>query len=96
MSDDLINYDYDAIDECLAMMSQRINEIEAETDGLGADVKRIMVDWQGSTAERYDQIAADLHSDLDQNKNNLNDLMKNFEGAKLQMQHADKAGAKMN
>jgi WXG100 family type VII secretion target len=90
---DTIKYDYAVIEECVSMMNKKAGEIEAQTDGLRDDVKRIMVDWQGATAERYDQVAMDLHKDLEQNKANLDNLNKTLQEAAEKMQQQDRAGA---
>ncbi|GHF44813.1 WXG100 family type VII secretion target [Amycolatopsis bartoniae] len=93
MSSDLIKYDYPVIEECLSMMSKKAQEIQSQTDDLGNDVKRIMVDWQGSTADSYNQIANDLRSDLEQNRANLDNLNSALHQAANDMQDQDKRGA---
>ncbi|WP_410604738.1 WXG100 family type VII secretion target [Amycolatopsis sp. lyj-90] len=94
MSDGTITYDYNVIDECLAMMIAKANDIEGEAGALAADVKRIMVDWKGTTATAYDQLANDLRSDIEANKSNLDNLRKSFKDASDNMQAADASGAK--
>ncbi|WP_410611357.1 WXG100 family type VII secretion target [Amycolatopsis sp. lyj-109] len=93
MAGDTITYDYGVIEECVLMMTKKAGEIEAQTDGLRDDVKLIMADWQGATAERYDQVAMDLHNDLQQNKANLDNLNKTLQHAAEEMQQQDRASA---
>lgn len=76
MTDDTITYDYAAIDQCLSMMSKKAQEIQTQTDNLESDVKKIMVDWEGATAQSYDRLANDLRNDLTQNRENLDNLNK--------------------
>lgn len=93
MSDDTIVYDYGVIEECLSMMSKKAGEIEQQTDELEADVKRIMVDWKGDTADAYNQLCQDLHNDLQQNRDNLDNLNKAFSDGSDAMKHQDSSGA---
>ncbi|WIX98219.1 WXG100 family type VII secretion target [Amycolatopsis mongoliensis] len=94
MSDGTITYDYGVIEECVSMMLNKANEIENQSGELESDVKRIMVDWKGSTADAYNQLANDLRSDIEANKSNLDNLRKSLEEAAERMQHADASGAK--
>jgi WXG100 family type VII secretion target len=93
MSDGTITYDYDVLEECLAMMSSKAQAIQDQADGLESDVKRIMVDWTGSTADAYQQLATDLDNDLIANRGNLDTLTKTLQGAADAMQQQDKSGA---
>jgi WXG100 family type VII secretion target len=94
MADDTIVYDYDTIDACLVMMSKKAEEIQSQTDGLASDVKRIMVGWEGDTAQAYEQLTTDLRNDLIQNRENLDNLNKAFDQAKIEMQNQDRNGGK--
>ncbi|MEV7044733.1 WXG100 family type VII secretion target [Amycolatopsis sp. NPDC051061] len=94
MSDGTITYDYGVIEECVSMMLNKANEIENQAGELESDVKRIMVDWQGSTADAYNQLANDLRSDIEANKSNLDNLRKSLSEASERMQHADASGAR--
>jgi WXG100 family type VII secretion target len=93
MADDTIVYDYATIDQCLSMMSKKAEEIQNQTDALETDVKNIMADWKGSTAEAYDQLCSDLRNDLISNRNNLDNLNKAFDEAAENMKQQDKSGA---
>lgn len=93
MADDTIVYDYPVIDQCLSMMAKKAEEIQQQTDDLEADVKRIMVDWEGSTAQAYDQLCSDLRNDLLANRSNLDNLNKAFDQAAQEMQSQDSRGA---
>jgi len=93
MADGTITYDYNAIEECLSMMTNKAQAIQDQADGLESDVKRIMVDWQGSTADAYQQLATDLDNDLIANRQNLDSLTKTLQGAADAMQQQDKSGA---
>lgn len=92
MTDDTITYDYAAIDQCLSMMSKKAQEIQTQTDNLESDVKKIMVDWEGATAQSYDRLANDLRNDLTQNRENLDNLNKTFDQAAQDMQDQDRRG----
>ncbi|WP_410586374.1 WXG100 family type VII secretion target [Amycolatopsis sp. lyj-23] len=94
MSDGTITYDYPVIEECLSMMVAKANEIENQAGDLESDVKRIMVDWKGTTADAYNQLANDLRSDIEANKSNLDTLRKSLADAAERMKHADASGAK--
>ncbi|TVT62508.1 WXG100 family type VII secretion target [Amycolatopsis rhizosphaerae] len=93
MSSDLIKYDYPVIEECISMMSKKAQEIQQQTDELENDVKRIMQDWQGSTAESYNALANDMKNDLEQNRANLDNLNSALHRAADDMQQQDKRGA---
>lgn len=94
MADDTITYDYDTIDRCLEMMSKKAGEIQSQTDQLESDVKAIMTDWTGATADAYNQLCNDMRNDLQQNKDNLDNLNKTFDEAAEKMKHQDKSGGK--
>jgi WXG100 family type VII secretion target len=89
---DDITYDYTVIEHCVDMMKKKADEIVNQTDGLEADVKRIMVDWQGSTAEAYNQLCVDLKNDLLQNAGNLNNLKTTLHAAAERMKLKDRQG----
>lgn len=88
-----ILYDYPVIEQCIDMMKVKADEIIGQTDDLEKDVKRIMVDWKGSTAEAYNQLCADLESDLRQNVDNLNNLKMAVHSAAEAMKRQDQQGA---
>jgi WXG100 family type VII secretion target len=88
-----IKYDYPVIEYCVDTMKKKAEEIIGQTDNLENDVKRIMVDWQGSTADAYSQLCADLESDLRQNADNLNSLKTALHGAAEAMKQQDGRGA---
>jgi WXG100 family type VII secretion target len=90
--DDTILYDYDVIDQCLVMMAKKAEEIQNQTDELEADVKRIMVGWEGDTAIAYERLCGDMRNDLIQNRENLDSLNKAFDQAKIEMQNQDRSG----
>jgi WXG100 family type VII secretion target len=94
MADGTITYDYGVIDECVSMMVNKANEIENQAGELESDVKRIMVEWQGSTADAYNQLANDLRSDIESNKSNLDNLRKSLAEAAQNMQQADSSGSR--
>jgi WXG100 family type VII secretion target len=94
MSDGTITYDYPVIEECISMMVSKATEIENQAGDLESDVKRIMVDWMGKTADAYSQLATDLRSDIEANKSNLDSLRKSLLEAAERMQQADASGAK--
>ena len=87
-----IIYDYPVIEQCVDMMGKKANEILHQTDDLEKDVKRIMTDWQGSTAEAYNRLCSDLDSDLRQNVDNLNNLNKTLHEAADRMRQQDNQG----
>jgi ESAT-6 family protein len=88
-----ITYDYPVIEQCIEMMKNKAEAIIAQTDDLENDVKRIMVDWKGSTADAYNQLCSDLESDLRQNVDNLNSLKTAVHGAAEAMKQQDGKGA---
>ncbi|QKV73997.1 WXG100 family type VII secretion target [Amycolatopsis sp. Hca4] len=94
MSDGTITYDYPVIEECISMMVSKANAIENQASDLEGDVKRIMVDWKGTTADAYNQLANDLRSDIEANKANLDNLRKSLTDAAERMKQADASGAK--
>jgi len=94
MADGTITYDYPVIDECLSMMSKKAQEIQSQADDLESDVKKIMIDWKGSTAEAYNRIANDLQQDLIANRGNLDNLQKTLQASAANMQDADSRGAR--
>jgi WXG100 family type VII secretion target len=94
MSDATVKYDYAVLEECLSMMKSKASEIQNQADELETDVKKIMVDWQGSTAERYNQLANDLDNDLVANRANLDSLTKALQQASESMQEQDSSGAR--
>jgi WXG100 family type VII secretion target len=94
MADDgSIKYDYKVIDDCLVMMTNKAKEIESLTTDLSGDVKKIMVDWTGSTADSYNALANDLQNDLIANKDNLDNLNHQLDLAAERMRQQDKKGA---
>ncbi|MFD2419612.1 WXG100 family type VII secretion target [Amycolatopsis pigmentata] len=93
MADGTITYDYNVIEECLSMMSKKASDIQSQADELESDVKRIMVDWHGSTADAYNQLASDLDKDLVQNRQNLENLARALQNASENMQQQDSHGA---
>lgn len=88
-----IKYDYPVIEQCIEMMKSKANEILNQTEDLEKDVKRIMVDWKGDTADAYDRLCGDLSSDLRQNADNLNSLKTAVHEAAIAMQQQDSSGA---
>lgn len=93
MADGTITYDYGVIDTCLSMMANKAAEIQNQTDDLASDVKRIMVDWHGSTADAYDALATDLGNDLTQNRENLVNLKNALGQGADDMREQDGRGA---
>lgn len=93
MSDGTITYDYAAIEDCLTMMLDNAEGIMQQADALETSVKTIMTDWQGSTADAYQQLATDLDKDLVAQSDFLKSLKMKFEAAAEAMQNADKGGA---
>lgn len=94
MSDGTIKYDYEVIDECLSLMKNKASQIEAQAGDLESQVKQIMVDWTGQTADAYNQLAQDLKADIDTSKDSLDRLHSALETAAHGMQQADASGAK--
>jgi WXG100 family type VII secretion target len=93
VTEDLIKYDYTAIENCISMMSNKAREIQTQTDELENDVKKIMLDWQGSTADAYNSLANDLRNDLIQNRQNLDNLNRALHNSADNMQQQDKRSA---
>jgi len=92
-NDGTIKYDYPAIDECLVLMSKKAEAIEGLVNGLDADVKKILGEWTGSTADSYNSLANDLKNDLMANKGNLDNLNHQLDLAAERMRQQDKKGA---
>ncbi|MFE3785126.1 WXG100 family type VII secretion target [Amycolatopsis sp. NPDC059090] len=90
--DDTITYDYTTLETCVDMMSRKAGEIQAQTDGLESDVKRIMVDWRGATADAYNQLCDHLRGALGANVGNLQTLKGKLEAGAAAMQHQDNRG----
>jgi WXG100 family type VII secretion target len=88
-----ITYDYPVIEYCVDTMKKKAEEIIGQTDNLENDVKRIMADWKGSTADAYSQLCADLEGDLRQNADNLNNLKTALHNAADAMRQQDSRGA---
>jgi WXG100 family type VII secretion target len=88
-----ITYDYPVIEQCVDMMKKKAEEIIGQTDALENDVKRILVDWHGSTADAYSQLCSDLKNDLQQNASNLNNLKTALHTAADNMKQQDQRGA---
>jgi WXG100 family type VII secretion target len=93
VAEDVIKYDYAVIEECISMMSKKAQEIQTQTDELEIDVKKIMVDWQGSTADAYNSLAGDMRNDLLQNRQNLDNLRQALHNSAENMQQQDKRSA---
>lgn len=92
MSDGTITYDYPVIEQCLEKMTSKAQQIEQQTTDLESDVKRIMVDWHGSTADAYDSLSKDLANDLTQNVSNLQNLRRNLNDSAERMKSQDAKG----
>lgn len=90
--DGTITYDYNVIELCITMMQNKAREIIGQTDAFEADVKRIMVGWEGATAQAYDQVAADLRNDLQANVDNLDSLKRTFGESADKMKEMDRRG----
>ena len=88
-----IKYDYAVIEQCIDMMKNKAEEVIAQTDSLENDVKRIMADWHGTTADAYSQLCSDLERDLRQNADNLNTLKTAVHQAADAMRQQDSRGA---
>ncbi|GAA1027416.1 MULTISPECIES: WXG100 family type VII secretion target [Amycolatopsis] len=93
-ADDTITYDYTTLETCVDMMSRKASEIQAQTDELEADVKKIMVDWKGSTADAYNQLCDNLRGSLHANVGNLQNLRGKLEAGAAAMQQQDSRGGK--
>ncbi|SDY07243.1 WXG100 family type VII secretion target [Amycolatopsis xylanica] len=93
MADGTITYDYNVIDTCLSMMANKASEIQSQTDDLVADVKRIMGEWHGSTADAYEALSTDLSNDLTQNRENLVNLKNALGQGADDMRDQDARGA---
>lgn len=95
MSDGTITYDYDVLEQCVSMMKSKAEEIQNQTDELVGQVKTIMVDWKGATADAYNNLANDLAKDLAANKQNLENLRAALSDGAGGMQYTDSRGAKV-
>ncbi|UMP06955.1 WXG100 family type VII secretion target [Amycolatopsis sp. EV170708-02-1] len=93
MTDATITYDYPVIEECLSMMSRKATEIEGQTNELESDVKRIMIEWKGDTANRYDERSNGLRNELHGHRDNLNNLNVALRNAAEAMKAQDSRGA---
>ncbi|GLY46815.1 WXG100 family type VII secretion target [Lentzea sp. NBRC 102530] len=88
-----ITYDYGVIDECIALMKNKASEIQNQSDELYSDVKRIMQDWEGSTANAYDAKAQQLNGYLVDSRTNLDNLKTALHTSATDMQARDSRGA---
>jgi WXG100 family type VII secretion target len=93
VAEDVITYDYGVIEDCIAMMSRKAQDIQTETDDLEQSVKKIMEGWQGSTADAYNSLANDMRNDLVQNRQNLDNLRQALDNSAQNMQQQDKRSA---
>jgi WXG100 family type VII secretion target len=92
MADGTILYNYDAIDAALELMAREAAKIQGEIDDTVSQVKAIMVDWEGTTATAYDQLANDLSRDLTEHRQNLDNLNRTLDAAAEKMRQQDKRG----
>ncbi|KZB80806.1 WXG100 family type VII secretion target [Amycolatopsis regifaucium] len=94
MADGTITYDYPVIEQCVAMMMKKADEIDNQATLLGRDVKTIMQDWVGETANSYEARSTNLQAGLDEHRQNLLNLRQKVSDAAAAMEAADKGGAK--
>ena len=88
----MITYDYAAIDEAIDMMTKKATEIANQTDEQQQQVKAIMGNWTGSTAEAYNKLCDDLEADLRANVEILNNLKATFGQGADDMKQQDAKG----
>ncbi|MEV0679413.1 WXG100 family type VII secretion target [Actinosynnema sp. NPDC050436] len=88
--DDTITYNYKAIDACVDAMQNKVTLIMGTTDDFTADVRKIMGDWQGETANSYDRLSRDLHQDLVEHSQRLVELKSRLYQAADEMQRQDR------
>ncbi|GAB3746651.1 hypothetical protein GCM10027598_85150 [Amycolatopsis oliviviridis] len=90
----MITYDYEVIDQCLTMMKNKATEIEGQTTDLENDVKRIMVGWQGTTADAYDAKCQGLRGNLITSREQLDSLRVALQAGAEGMRDQDARGAR--
>jgi len=94
MADGSIAYDYPVIEQCVAMMRKKADEIDNQATTLGSQVKAIMADWSGDTATAYEERSTNLQKGLDEHRFNLGNLRTQLELGAERMKEADRGGAK--
>ncbi|MFL6119486.1 WXG100 family type VII secretion target [Actinophytocola sp.] len=88
----MITYDYQAIDEAIDMMAKKATEIANQTDEQQQQVKQIMGNWTGSTADAYNKLCDDLEADLRANVDILTNLKTTFGQGADDMRQQDAKG----
>ncbi|MFE5566581.1 WXG100 family type VII secretion target [Amycolatopsis japonica] len=95
MDNETTIYDYDAIDQCLAMMKGRADEIDNNVTTLSDDVQKIInAGWTGDTATEYQQSSAKLQHGLDNHREYLVTLRSQLQLSAERMAEADKRGGR--
>ncbi|EWC61853.1 hypothetical protein UO65_2912 [Actinokineospora spheciospongiae] len=89
MANDQTLYDYDVIEACVTLMKNKANEIAGDVQGLQGDVRTIMVDWEGTSAQAYESLSTDLVNDLHRHNDYLEQLKVKLEAAASGMQGSD-------
>ncbi|PWW63304.1 WXG100 family type VII secretion target [Actinokineospora spheciospongiae] len=89
MANDQVLYDYDVIEQCVTLMKNKANEIAGDVKELQTDVKNIMVNWEGTSAQAYESLSTDLVADLGKHNDYLEQLKVKLEAAASGMQGSD-------
>lgn len=93
--DGTIVYNFEDLDWCVEQMKRATREIQGETSEFAADVKKILQDWTGDTAQvGYQTEANELRRKLEECIANLDMMASNVKAGASNMMEADRNGAK--
>ncbi|GAA1981846.1 WXG100 family type VII secretion target [Amycolatopsis minnesotensis] len=90
----MIKYDYAVLDDMINAMKAQAQRIIEKTEEQRNNVKQIMGEWEGSTAQAYNSLCDDLEKDLQANADILEQLRAKMHSGVNEMQTADQNGAK--
>jgi len=94
VGNDLINYQYSAIADGVRQMQQVNQNIQQQVQDLQAQVKALLSDFAGTSAQSYDTCANKISSDLTQSNEQLATLSRQVNSGSENMHSADASQAR--
>ncbi|ANN15909.1 hypothetical protein SD37_09805 [Amycolatopsis orientalis] len=94
MADDAIKYDYEKLELAFEELVKIVAQVEQTLDDQRSQVRSVMADWHGNTADAYQSLCNDLDKDMDGNLESLLVLKKTAHEGAARMQQADADGSK--
>lgn len=91
----MITYDYQALEQLVDEMESIASEINTRVEEQRQQVKQIMNDWHGSTADNYNSLCNELEAQMAESLTTLRQFKVTVATSAQNMQDADNKGGAM-